>query len=256
MADTLTFLGTGTSQGIPVIGCTCPVCQSDAPEDRRFRTSAMVSEGDRHVIIDVGPDFRMQMLRTGVDNIEGVLITHEHNDHVAGLDDVRPFNFKWQKDIPIFGRKPVLENIQSRFAYIFKDNKYPGIPRLNLREIEAYDTFEFGSMEWTPLLVYHGDLPVLGFRTGDLTYITDANKIPDKTERLIRGSRILVLNALHKSKHHSHFNLDEAVEIVRRVDPERAYFTHISHRMGLHKEIEKQLPDRIHLAYDGLKVTI
>lgn len=249
----LTFLGTGTSQGVPVIGCSCPVCLSLDFRDKRFRSSIHLEVMGQSIVIDTGPDFRMQMLREGIKKLDAVLFTHEHKDHTAGLDDIRPFNFYQQADIPIFGRKAVLEQLQREYAYIFNDKKYPGVPQVTCVEID-YQPFQVNGVGITPLPVLHYKLPVLGFRIGNFSYITDANSIPNETYSLLEGSEILVLNALQKEPHISHFTLDQAIEQARRIGATNTYFTHISHRLGVHEEIEKELPEGVHLAYDGLKL--
>lgn len=249
----VTFLGTGTSQGVPVIGCDCEVCTSTDARDQRLRPSILITQEELNIGIDVGPDFRQQMLRAKVQNLDAVLITHEHNDHIIGLDDVRPFNFRSRKDMPIYATTSVQENLQTRFAYIFAGD-YPGIPRLELRTINNKQNFEIGGLSILPIEVMHGELPVLGFRFGDFTYITDAKTISPESLELIAGTKVLVLNALHHSVHYSHLNLEEALEMVGHIQPEQTYFTHISHRMGLNQEISKQLPPGVSLAYDGLEL--
>ncbi|MDI1322957.1 MAG: MBL fold metallo-hydrolase [Algoriphagus sp.] len=251
----VSFLGTGTSQGVPVIGCNCEVCSSLDFRDQRFRSSIHIEVEGLSLVVDTGPDFRMQMLRAGIKKLDAVLFTHEHKDHTAGLDDIRPFNFLQKKDIPIFGRSHVLEQIQREYSYIFSGKKYPGVPRVETVEIDDR-TFQIEGIHIIPIPVMHYKLPVLGFRIGDFTYITDANFIPEESIELIRGSEILVLNALQKDAHISHFTLDEAVAIAQRIRAKQTYFTHISHRLGLHSEIDEELPEGIALAYDGLTVTL
>lgn len=203
------------------------------------------------MVVDTGPDFRQQMLRVGISSLEAVLLTHEHNDHVIGLDDVRPFNFRSGRDMPVLALPRVLGEVKKRFSYIFDAKAYPGIPRLNLRPIDKDQPFDIGGMHFQPILVNHGKLPILGFRLGDLTYITDAKTIDESELEKVRGSKYLVLNALHHKEHHSHLNLEQALDIIYNIKPERAFLTHISHRMGKRAEVEKQLPDNVHLAYDG-----
>jgi phosphoribosyl 1,2-cyclic phosphate phosphodiesterase len=251
----VTFLGTGTSQGVPVIGCKCEVCKSLDFRDQRLRTSIHVEINDTSLVVDTGPDFRMQMLRSGVSKLDGILFTHEHKDHTAGLDDIRPFNFQQQKDMPIFGRKKVLDQIQKEFAYVFSDNKYPGVPQVECVEIDE-NPFHLNGISIIPIPVFHYKLPVLGFRIGDFSYITDANFIPDESYKLLEGSEVLVLNALQKESHISHFTLDEAVDQAQKIGAKRTYFTHISHRLGLHQQVNHELPQGIQLAYDGLELSL
>jgi len=251
----VTFLGTGTSQGVPVIGCSCPVCKSLDFRNKRFRSSIHLDLGDLSLVVDTGPDFRSQMLRAGINRLDGVLFTHEHKDHTAGLDDIRPFNFKQQKDMPIFGRDHVLNQIKREFAYVFSSKKYPGVPQIEPVEINEKPFFIQG-VKITPIPVLHYKLPVLGFRIGDFTYITDTNFIPDESMKLIEGSKVLVLNALQKESHISHFTLEEAVIKAKEIGAGMTYLTHISHKLGLHKEVNEELPEGIALAYDGLQVTL
>lgn len=249
------FLGTGTSQGVPVIGCNCPVCTSLDFRDQRFRSSIHIELNGVSLVVDTGPDFRIQMLRAGIKKLDAILFTHEHKDHTAGLDDIRPFNFLQQKDMPIFGRAHVLEQIKREFAYIFSGNKYPGVPKISTIEIDD-SPFQIEGIQIIPIPVMHYKLPVLGFRIGDFSYITDANFIPEESIELIRGTEILVLNALQRDAHISHFTLDEAVVIARRIGAKQTYFTHISHMLGLHAQTVDELPEGIALAYDGLTVTL
>ena len=249
----ITFLGTGTSQGVPVIGCPCTVCQSLDFRDQRFRTSIQIAVQGQSFVVDTGPDFRMQMLREGIKKLDAVLFTHEHKDHTAGLDDIRPFNFYQKADIPIFGRKTVLEQLQREYAYIFNDKKYPGVPQVACVEIDQHP-FQINGIAITPIPVLHYKLPVLGFRVGDFSYITDANQIPEESYALLEGTEILVLNALQKEPHIAHFTLDQAIEQALRIGAKKTYFTHISHRLGKHVAVEKELPEGIFLAYDGLKL--
>lgn len=254
MSLKITFLGTGTSQGIPVIACECEVCQSQDPRDNRLRTSVFIQTDKQNIIIDTGPDFRYQILRAGIKRLDAILFTHEHRDHIAGLDDVRSFNFKQNMAMPIYGNHLVIEQIKREFHYVF-ESKYPGIPQLEIHEIQN-KRFEVGDLSIMPIQVLHHKLPVFGFRILDFTYITDANSIPEKEFDKIYGTKVLVINALQKDDHLSHFTLSEALEVVDRIKPEKAYFTHISHNLGLHADISKELPANVMLAYDGLSINL
>lgn len=249
----VTFLGTGTSQGVPVIGCQCEVCTSLDFHDKRLRSSILVEYNDLNIVIDTGPDFRQQMLRERVRKLDAVLFTHGHKDHVAGLDDVRSFNFLQKKDMPIYATSDVIEQLKREFAYIFEESSYPGIPRVEVNTITK-DPFNINGHEIKPIEVMHYKLPVLGFRFGDFTYITDANKISDEEKEKIKGSKIIVLNALQKKSHISHFNLEEAVAMMEELQPEKGYFTHISHFLGSHREVSNELPENIEIAWDGLQL--
>ena len=249
------FLGTGTSQGVPVITCDCEVCRSLDFRDKRFRSSIFVELDQVSLVIDTGPDFRMQMLRAGVKKLDAILFTHEHKDHTAGLDDIRPFNFRQKKDMPIFGRKNVLEQIQKEFSYVFSPNKYPGVPQIDLIEIDE-NPFNLQGVSIIPIPVFHYKLPVLGFRIGDFSYITDANFIPDETFKLLEGTDVLVLNALQLEPHISHFTLKEAIVQAQKIGAKKTYFTHISHKLGLHEQVSRNLPEGIHLAFDGLELNL
>jgi len=251
----ITFLGTGTSLGTPVIACNCPVCKSKNPKDKRLRSSVMIEIKDNVFIIDVGPDFRQQMLREKVTNLDALILTHEHIDHVGGLDDIRAFNLFLQKPIDIYARQRVLESIKKEFFYVFDKNRYPGVPKVNLHIVEN-KTFTINNIKITPVDVLHYHLNIFGYRIDDFTYITDASYISKKEKEKIKGSKIIVLNALRKKEHYSHFNLSQSVEILKELKPEKGFLTHISHQMGFHNEVEKKLPDFIHLAYDGLKFKI
>jgi len=251
----ITFLGTGTSQGVPVIGCECEVCRSLDYRDKRLRSSVHIQAGNQSLIIDTGPDFRQQMLRENIKHLDAVLFTHAHKDHIAGLDDVRAYNFLQQSDMPLYGRQEALEQIKVEFYYAFEKDKYPGIPQLRLHEISE-ESFSINGIAVTPLPVMHMKLPVLGFRIGNFSYITDANFISDATYEKLKGTEILVLNALQKEKHLSHFNLEEALNEVKKIGAAKTYFTHISHKLGKHKIIEKELPESVALAYDGLTIML
>ncbi len=251
----VTFLGTGTSQGVPVIACDCEVCQSLDFRDKRLRVSVHLQIGDKSLIIDSGPDFRQQVLRERIKTMDALLFTHEHKDHTAGMDDIRAFNFKQGKAMPIYARPAVLEQLKREFAYIFSEHQYPGIPRVQLHPIDNRPFF-FEGIEIIPIEVLHYRLPVYGFRIGDFTYITDANAIAAEELEKMKGSKVIVLNALRKEPHISHFTLDQAVELLNRLQPEKAFLTHLSHQMGRHTEVEKLLPAHIRLAYDGLKIEL
>lgn len=251
----VTFLGTGTSQGVPLIACKCEVCQSSDSKDQRLRSSILVSCGPTKFVIDTGPDFRQQMLRENVERLDAVVFTHEHKDHIAGLDDVRAFNFAQKRHMDVYATNRVQNAIKREFAYIFAEEKYPGIPLINLHEINT-SPFKINELELIPIEVMHYRMPVLGFRIGDFTYITDAKTIADSEKEKIRGSKILVLNALRRETHISHFTLEEAINLVQELGVEQAYFTHISHQLGKHKEVSEELPSNIFLAYDGLQLQL
>lgn len=249
------FLGTGTSTGIPMIGCDCTVCTSPNPKDNRLRSSILVQSQKTSLIVDTTPDFRYQMLRTHTRRLDAVLFTHPHKDHMAGLDDIRAYNFFSQKAMDIYANSLTEEAVKRDFYYAFADKKYPGVPELNLITIDE-NPFVIGDIPVQPILVYHHKMPVFGFRFGDFTYITDANRIEADQKELIRGSKVLVLNALRKEAHISHFTLQEAVDLATELDIPEVYFTHISHQLGLHETINQELPPHIQLAYDGLELRL
>jgi phosphoribosyl 1,2-cyclic phosphate phosphodiesterase len=248
-------LGSGTSQGVPVIGCPCAVCASVDVRDKRLRSSVMADDGQTCLVIDTGPDFRQQMLRENVKKLDAVLITHCHKDHIAGLDDVRSFNFLQQRPMKVFAGEADQQVIKQEFAYAFADNPYPGVPKIDLIDI-LLKPFTVGTLEVIPFLVKHMHLDVFGFRIGDFSYITDANFIPPESMDIIRGSKVIILDALRHKKHVSHFTLDEAVEVIKELKPDLSYFTHISHLMGKHQEVESGLPENMFLAYDGLEIQL
>ncbi|HNT41564.1 MAG: MBL fold metallo-hydrolase [Bacteroidales bacterium] len=251
----ITFLGTGTAQGIPVIACSCPVCASTDSHDKRLRTSALIEEQGINILLDAGPDFRQQMLNANVKNLNAILITHEHRDHVAGLDDVRAFNWVQRQPMDIWAEDRVLEAIQREYAYIFAERKYPGIPEVELHQVFGHQ-FDILGVTVIPIRVYHCKLPIFGFRIGDLTYITDGSFISEEEKDKIVGSRVLVINALRMQKSLSHFSLPEALKLVEELSPRKAYITHISHQMGFYRDVARQLPDNVFLAYDGLVVEV
>lgn len=251
----ITFLGTGTSQGIPIIGSDHPVCLSKNPKDKRLRVSVLIQWDNYSYVIDCGPDFRQQMLRADVKSINGILFTHEHADHTAGLDDIRPFFFR-QGDIPIYAHKRVVDQLKQRFAYIFEtENKYPGAPNLEVNLVKN-QPFELKNLEVIPIEVYHHKLQVFGYRFNDFAYLTDVKTIPDAELEKLKNLDVLVINALREQPHISHLNLEEALQIVSILQPKKTYFTHISHLLGFHDEVEKNLPENVFLAYDQLQITI
>jgi phosphoribosyl 1,2-cyclic phosphate phosphodiesterase len=251
----VTFLGTGTSQGIPVIACRCSVCTSSDSRDIRLRTSIMITSDQTNLVIDTGPDFRQQMLKENVKNLDGVVFTHEHKDHIAGMDDIRAFNFIQKKDMDIYATTEVQKALHREFHYVFAAKKYPGVPLVKLHQIDN-DPFMVGDIKLTPVNVLHYMMPVKGYRVNDFSYITDAKTIPEEELEKIEGSKILVINALRKTTHISHFNLEEALQIIERIKPRKAYLIHLSHLMGLHGELEKDLPENVEIAYDGLTIEI
>lgn len=250
----VTFLGTGTSQGIPIIGCKCKVCQSADHRDKRLRVSVLVETDDKTFVIDSGPDFRYQMLRAKVDDLDAILYTHEHKDHVAGLDDIRPYNYLMHKVIDIYATERVQAALRREFAYIFEDTRYHGLPQIKLHTVNS-EPFNLGDATIVPIEVLHHKLPVLGYRIGDFTYITDAKTINEESLQKIRGTKFLVVNALQKQDHISHLTFDEAIAFAHKAGAETTYFTHISHNLGLHADVEKELPPNIMLAYDGLVIS-
>jgi len=251
----ITFLGTGTSQGIPVIACSCKVCQSKDPRDKRFRTSILLESDDQKIVIDAGPDFRQQMLRADVKHLDSILLTHEHKDHIGGMDDVRAFNYISKKPIDIYSDERVQQAVMREYPYVFSEYKYPGVPQMNLIRIDDRP-FKIGDLSVVPVKVHHYRLPVYGFRFNDFAYITDANYISEESKEKLIGVKYLVINALRKEKHLSHFNLSEALKLISEISPRQGYITHISHQMGLHGEVSKELPAHTELAYDGLIIDI
>lgn len=249
----VTFLGTGTSQGIPVIACDCEVCQSTDSRDKRLRTSIHLEIDGLSLVVDTGPDFRQQMLRENIQRLDAVIFTHAHKDHIAGMDDIRAYNFKQQADMPVYADTIVQEALHRDFYYVFAAEKYPGIPEVKLHTIEN-KPFSINNTVITPIKVWHYRLPVLGFRFKDFTYITDANRIDEEEKAKIRGSKALVLNALRKTEHISHFTLDQAIALAQELEVENTYLIHLSHQMGKHADVEKELPKGVHIAYDGLKL--
>jgi phosphoribosyl 1,2-cyclic phosphate phosphodiesterase len=250
----ITFLGTGTSQGIPVIACECAVCNSTDEKDKRLRTSLLAEIDGKVFLFDAGPDFRQQMLREHVTRLDSIILTHEHKDHIAGMDDVRAFNYKSQDAVDIYAEERVLRAVRKEYSYVFSEYQYPGIPRMRLNDISD-NVFTIRGTTVMPIRVFHYHLPVYGFRLGNFAYITDANYIPEESKEKLFGVKYLVINALRKEKHISHFSLREAIDIVRELSPKKAYITHISHQMGHHNTISAELPPGIALAYDGLKFT-
>ncbi len=250
------FLGTGTSLGVPLIGCHCKVCKSSNAKDHRLRSSLLIKTESQNFVIDSGPDFRQQMLRTGIERIDGILLTHAHYDHVGGLEDIRAFNFLQQKPLDIYAQDIVVNDIHKKYDYAFVPNPYPGVPQMSLHVIDSESPFQIGDTEIVAVQAMHAKLMVYGYRIGNFAYVTDANYIPKKEIEKLRNLDVLVINALRKSKHLSHFNVKQALEVVTEVQPKRTYFTHISHDMGLHSEVEKGLPANVYLAYDGLEVRI
>lgn len=251
---TVTFLGTGTSQGIPIIGSTHPVCLSNDPKDKRLRVSVLLSWDHYQFVIDCGPDFRQQMLREGVSYLDGVLLTHEHNDHVAGLDDIRPFYFR-QGNIAFYGENRVFDALKTRFPYIFQtENKYPGAPTIEEILITDNVPFQAGNKSILPIRAHHASLPILGFRIDNFAYMTDVKTIPEQGLQQLQNLEVLVINALREEPHASHLNLEEALALVDQLKPKQTYFTHISHLLGFHAEVTKKLPSHVHLAYDTLKL--
>jgi len=253
----ITFLGTGTSQGVPVIACDCPVCKSSDPRDQRLRSSLLIEIRDKKFVIDCGPDFRQQMLKENIHSIDAILVTHAHKDHIGGLDDVRAFNYILKKPTDVYASKFVHQIIKHEFSYAFEENPYPGTPEINLILFEN-KKFQMHDIEIIPIKAFHfnQDQYVYGFRISDFTYLTDAVMIPEEEKQKIFGSKLLVLNALRKEKHYSHFNLEQAVALMEEINPERGFITHISHQMGKFKDVNNELPQGIQLAYDGLKVSL
>jgi len=250
----LTLLGTGTSQGVPVIGCSCPVCTSNDLRDQRLRSAALLSHGDTNILIDAGPDLRQQMLRARVRRLDAILLTHEHNDHVIGLDDVRPFNFSTGRSMAVYAQPRVAEAVRHRFAYIF-DSPGPGLPRIDLHLIEADTPLQLNGLHVEPIGIWHGPLPILGFRFGDLTYLTDVKAISPDQLKKVKGTRFLVINALRRRPHPTHLTLEEALALIEEIGPEHAWLTHISHELGLARHVEVELPSGVSLGYDGLEIT-
>ncbi len=250
----ITFLGTGTSQGVPVIACECQTCISDDPRDKRLRTSLMLQSGDATLVFDAGPDFRQQMLREHVTKLDAIILTHEHKDHIAGMDDVRAFNYKSQDAIDIYAEEKVQEAIKREYKYVF-ENKYPGIPKMRLNPIPPFG-FDIKELKIIPIRVRHKELDIYGFRLGVFAYITDADYIPESSMEKLIGVKYLVINALRKQKHASHFNLNEAIDHIIKISPKQAFITHLSHQMGRYNEVSQELPPGIMLAYDGMTYNI
>jgi len=251
----ITFLGTGTSQGVPVIACPCEVCASSDPRDKRLRCSVLLQIDDKNIVIDTGPDFRQQMLRTGLKKLDAILFTHGHKDHTAGLDDVRAYNYVMQRPTDVYAEQRVQKIIRQEFSYIFAEKKYPGVPELNINTIKNIP-FLINQLKITPIRVKHLNLPIFGFRINKFAYITDANYISNTEKNKLRGLDCFVINGLRKKQHISHFSLKEALDLIADVKPQQAYITHISHQLGHHRQVQTELPQNVFLAYDGLEICI
>lgn len=253
----LIFLGTGTSQGIPTVGCDCIVCNSDNPRDKRLRSSVIIREGSTSLLIDTGPDLRQQLLANRITDVDAILFTHEHNDHVIGLDDIRPLYFRRRSNIPTYGLKRVHDEVKQRFAYMFGNSVYPGVAQIDTHDIDEHTpTFDIENIKVEPIGIQHGKLGILGYRFGSVAYITDASHVDDNQVKKLLGLEIIVVNALQRKDHHSHFTLEESLEFVKKIGAKKAYLTHISHLMGTYDDVMLELPSNVSLAYDGLVVDI
>ena len=255
MSIQVEILGSGTSQGIPVIGCKCVVCLSDNSYDNRLRTSALIRVKGVNFVIDTGPDFRQQMLRHHVDKVDAVLYTHEHNDHIIGLDEVRSYNFLHKMDMPLYGLPRVIDEVKRRFSYIFVPSSYPGVPKCVTYHCHPQTPFEINGVVVEPIEVMHGSLPILGYKIGNVAYLTDVKSLSEQTITTIEGVDLLIISALHHEEHHSHSTLKQTLGLIDIIKPKRAYLIHMSHYMGLHNTIQATLPSNVFLAYDGLKIT-
>lgn len=249
------FLGTGTSQGVPVIGCNCSTCRSDDERDKRLRCSIYLSEGDTHVVVDTGPDFRQQMLRGRIDRLSAVVYTHAHRDHIAGLDDLRSFNFLEKRPMDVYAEERVIAELRTMYPYVFKEDTYPGVPELNIHTV-GLDHFTVGEITFQPVRLMHANLPVMGFRIGDFAYLVDANAISAEEKKKLKGTKFLVVGALRREPHHSHFNVKQAVDLILELGAEQAWLTHISHLMGFHEDLDHELPSHIYPAYDQLELEL
>lgn len=255
MSIKITFLGTGTSQGVPLIACDCAICKSNNPKDKRLRSSILIESSSTRISIDAGPDFRQQLLREKVKMLDAVVFTHEHKDHIAGLDEVRAFNYINKQRMPVYATSRVQQALKREFSYIFSEEKYPGIPEIDLYDFDD-EPLQIGTLKLEPINALHYKLPVKGFRVNNFAYVTDANFIPNEQKEKLKNLDVLVLNALRRETHISHFTFDEAIALVNELKPRKAYFTHISHQLGLHDEVNKGLPDNIELGFDGLQLII
>lgn len=251
----ITVLGSGTSQGVPVIACDCDVCHSSDAKDNRLRSSIMITIDERNYVIDTGPDFRQQMLQAEVKRLDAILFTHEHKDHIAGMDDIRAFNYRTQQPMRVFCDSRVEEALRREFYYVFANERYPGVPSVEINKIQN-ETFSLDGVDVLPIEVMHYKLPVMGFRIQDFVYITDAKTVSEEERNKVRGAKVLIVNALHRSPHLSHFNLEEALDFIADVKPDRAYLTHISHLFGKHEDIIRELPENVQLCYDGLEIIV